>query len=144
MSFGFIELSIVLAVAMVAAFIWLRMRRGRDLREFLNEPKKIKIHGIIFGIRKISPLNFMEGAQVVQSIFQSYEQKKDINPANSKKIKDHYIDMFMSAVVSPTLVRKQEEAVNGAVWVEGLINDWGLATELYEKIVDYSYGKKKF
>jgi hypothetical protein len=144
MDFGWFELLCVGIGFGLGAVKWTYLPRGKDLREYLAKPKSITVHGIRFKIIKVNPLNFMEGANAIQQLFQSYEQKKDSpNPVNSKKIKDHYVDVICASVVEPKLVRKQEDSKDGAIWVDNLFTDWDLVNELYEKITFHSYGKKK-
>jgi len=121
--------------------------RRRKLEDALSETKRVKIFGVIFHLRKINPLDYVAGAQVMQKHFDTYKtagqkQQLDLVTANTSKIKDHYVDVFMSSVVEPKLVRKKEDDAK-AIWVQNLFTDWDLANALYLKIMEITYGKKK-
>lgn len=119
----------------------------QDLREKLKINKKVKINGVIFNIRKINVLDYLEGAKVLHEAFSVYKTKseKEIDQKlvnNIKKAKDYMRDVIMAGVVSPKLVRKQEEDPN-AVVVDEILNDWMFAQELCAEILQFTYGKKK-
>lgn len=83
----------------------------------------------------------MDGSDALRQIYKTYTVTgKEIDKVSVTKIKKHYTDVFMAAVVEPKLSRKLDQ--EGAP-VEGLFNDWELAHELYEKICEFTYGKKK-
>jgi len=116
---------------------------GRDLRRALNETKKIKVCGIFFKIRKIQVLDVLDGSKVLLSSYQTYEESRQKGSSESleKKLKDHYKDVFMSSVISPELSRDKSEV--SKIFVEHLFTDFDLADELYDKIMLFTYGKKK-
>jgi hypothetical protein len=58
------------------------------------------------------------------------------------KLKSHYRDVFLAAVVEPKLKRTDDKGDSG-IFVDNLFTDWDLAHELYEQIISYTYGKKK-
>lgn len=107
-------------------------------------PKKVKVHGIKFKIKKINPVDHLSGAKIMQQMYETYQTSDDKSRAalafSADKIKSHYVDVFMSSVVSPVLCRK----IGGdGIFVENLFTDWGLAEELYSAIMVHTYGKKK-
>ncbi len=118
---------------------------GKDLADHLNETIIIKCHDIRFRIRRISPLDYMNGSKVMMETFAKYKisegNAKEINKVSSAEIKAHYTDVFMSGIVNPTLSRTAGEA--GTVFVDNLFTDWGLANDLYGEIMLFTYGKKK-
>lgn len=116
---------------------------GRDLKSALNETRLVNIRGVRFRLKKIDPFSYMDGSGAISQIFQTYEQKREISEPNMNKIKDHYRDVILAGVVEPKIVRKQEEAINKAIFVDNLFTDWGLANSLYQEIMEYTYGKKK-
>lgn len=129
-------------------FDWLRniFGRRRTLDEVLFATRRIKVHGIIFHVRKVNPIDFASGAKALQMHFQTWktaDEKKqlEILGANEGKIREHYVDVIMAGVVTPKLSRKKDEP--GAIFVEHLFTDWSLASELYLKIIENSQGKKK-
>lgn len=144
---GLDEFAIELHLSMFGWF-----KRTRTLEEALLVGKSIRVHSIIFRIRKLNPLDYFAGTQALRQHFELYKTKGEKEQlaamnAHHDKIKDHMRDVFMAAVLSPNLSRKPEarlENEHRAIFVDHLFTDWDLANELYERIVEYTYGKKKF
>lgn len=113
-----------------------------SLEEAIYETKKIKCHGVLFTIKKINTLDYLNGSKVMLQIFDTYKVNKnsELDPSYVKKIREHYKDVIMSGVVKPVLSRK-DNGVN--VCVDEIIDNWEMATELYECIIAFTYGKKK-
>ena len=132
---------------------WLWGRRS--ISERLNPTKRVRLHGIVFTIRKLNPLDYFAGAKALQSVHVTYEdaRKADkvmITEAEAEKVKTHYRDTLLKGVVSvrcmgrdliPTL--KEVKAGEDKIAVDNLLTDWSLAEELYLAIVQFTYGKKK-
>jgi hypothetical protein len=102
--------------------------------------------GVVFHIRKINPLDYVAGTTAMQMHFDTYKtksQKEQLTAftAQSKKLKAHFSDVFMAAVVQPKLSRKKDDE---GIPVDNLFTDWDLANGLYVKIMQVTYGKKKF
>jgi len=115
--------------------------KGRSLDDRLNDTKKINVCGVIFKIRKFCALDYIDGSDALRQIYKVYSTgSREVDSASAKKIKKHFTDVFMASVIEPKLSRKKTK---GYAPVEGLFNDWELANELYEEIVEYTYGKKK-
>lgn len=115
--------------------------KSRSLADRLNETKKIKIDGVIFRIKRLNPINYLDGSQAIRQIYDIYkvgDQKIDDRSMN--KIKTHYRDVFMGCIVKPKLSRKKD---GEGVFVDDIFEDWDLANSLYEEIIEYTYGKKK-
>jgi hypothetical protein len=117
----------------------------RKLSYVLTQTHKVKIHGVKFELRKLNPLDYMNGSKALTQTFDTY---KTVDPdkvseplVNISKIKSHYVDVFMGSVVSPKITRDKDS--KDGIWVENLLIDWDLATDLYSKILELSYGKKK-
>jgi hypothetical protein len=128
-------------------FDWFRRRKTKSLKEHLSGTKLIKVSGVLFHIRKISVLDYMEGAKVLHEVFSVYkntEERKldDQMIRNVKKAKAYMRDVIMAGVVKPKLVRKQEEDKD-AVFIEDLFDDWVMAQELTTEILQFTYSKKK-
>jgi hypothetical protein len=126
-----------------------RIFLGRDLKDALNQTTFIKVHGIRFYIKKADPIAFLDGSKVLLQCFDTYKLKseKEVPQATSnalKKLEEHYIDIFMSTIIEPKLARSTEKAQDGEIPVQHLFTDWDLANELYARIVEFTYGKKKF
>lgn len=114
---------------------------SKDLKKVLYATKKIKVCGIIFLIRKINPMDYLAGANVLTTSFDTYSETKDPNKTtNPNKIKKHYSEVILASVVEPKLSRSQNE---DGIYIDHLFTDWDLAIGLYEKIIEFSYGKKK-
>lgn len=126
---------------------WLkRLIFGKSLNAVLGETKTVRVHGIKFTIRKLDALHFLDGSKVMAQIFDTYkiESVKDKEAQVSlKKIKEYWVDVFLASVISPVLVRKKEDAVGEAIWVDNLFTEWDLVNELYAHVMEFTYGKKK-
>ncbi len=125
--------------------------RARKLEDVINATLKIKVCGIIFRIKKMDAINFMDGSSAVMQIFQSYEDKRENKKVKSEeeksreleRVRKHYTDVFLAAVVEPKLCRKLEDQTPGVIFVDHLFTDWALVNELYSRIIEYTWGKKK-
>lgn len=124
--------------------------KKRRLEDVLFETKKIKVHGIKFEIRRVNPVDFLRGAKVFKAAFDTYKTagaKQNIDLLDSKTeetMKTHIRDVFMSSVKSPILCYAKDKEQNpSAIVVDNLFTDMGLSAELYNAIIEYSYGKKK-
>ena len=120
---------------------------GRKLEDALTATKIIRVHGVRFKIRKINPLDYLQGSKAIQQVFETHQKavatvdSVEITNHKMDSIKDHFSDVFLAAVVEPKLKRKAEDEGDG-VPVAHLFTDWALANELYTRIVAYTYGKK--
>jgi len=140
----------IIGIAVLALFgiaILVYMKRNwfdkKSVQDLISETKLIKIEGIIFKIKKLDPFGYMDGSKSLAQHYQIYEQKREKNEdVTSKKIKEHYRDVFMNAVIEPKLVRKESEAKAGVLFVDNLLLHWDLCNSLYEQINIYTYGKK--
>jgi hypothetical protein len=118
--------------------------RSRKLSTVLEKTHQVKVHGVKFEIRKINSLDYLNGSKALVQSYDTYKAGSDKTEealVNVNKIKSHYIDVFMASVVKPELSR-EKTSVKG-IWVENLLQDWELATDLYAKIMEITYGKKK-
>lgn len=106
--------------------------------------KRIVVHGVEFLIKKIDPTNFMDGSKVMIQAFDIYKMQKPTEEnakVSLEKVREHYRDVFMSCVLSPKLKRKETEP--DGLYVEHLFTDWDFSHELYAKIMEHTFGKKK-
>jgi len=127
-----------------------RLFRGRDLGAVLNETRKVRVHGVVFTIKKISPLDYLDGSQVMLQYYDEYKKQVkgegQLSDSTVKKMRAHFRDVFVNAVVHPKIVReisKDQPADPAAIPVEHLFTDMGLANDLYVQIMAYANGKKK-
>lgn len=116
----------------------------KDLSSHLNETKTVNIKGIRFVIKKLNAINYLDGSKSIRQIYDTYKNKQDINPADldvhNKKMVEHFSHVFVGSVVNPRLTLKKEDQ---GIHVEDLFVDWELVMELYTKIMEFTYGKKK-
>lgn len=112
----------------------------------VSPTKKIRVYGIPFEIKKIDVLDHLAGSSVLRKEFDTYKtsgmENQTIEASLEKKMRKHYIDVFMSGIVAPKLDRKKDDQSDN-IPVDDLFLDWGLANELYEKIIEFTYDKKK-
>ena len=117
----------------------------KSLKDHLSGLHKVKIQGIIFSIRKIEPIHFLNGAKIMQKFYDTYkvggeevglDQIKVMN-----QVKAHWKDVFLAAVVDPVLKRKDDDGPG--IFVDNLFTDWELCSELYSEINLITYAKKK-
>lgn len=105
--------------------------------------KSISVHGVIFQIQKLDPIAFLDGSKAMLQTFDIYKLKSSEaeQQASLAKIKEHYRDVFMAAVVEPKLKRKPED--KEGLFVDHLFTEWDVANQLYANIMEFTYGKKK-
>jgi len=115
----------------------------RSLDSALNETKTIYIDRVRFTIKKLNPLDHLSGAKIMLQNYDIYKvgNTKEEAEQSSKKIKEHYIDIFMASVIHPVLSRDKD--IPYTVYVGDIFNNWQLAEDLYMAIHEYTYGKKK-
>lgn len=108
----------------------------------------VKYGDMSFKIKKIDPLNYLEGSKSVLQMFMTYEEKVRVNKdstmliADVNKLKAHYTDVIIAGVIEPKIVRK-EPAAEGELYIEDVFKDWEMASFLFESIYGLTYGKKK-
>ena len=124
--------------------------KRKTLDDVLNATVRIKAGGVVFRIKKIDALSFMDGSNAIMQIYQTYEDRKDSKKVktdeekarDNDRLRKHFSDVFLAGVVEPKLCRKKDDKSDG-IPVDNLFTDWGLVNDLYQKIMEYSYGKKK-
>jgi hypothetical protein len=115
---------------------------GKKLESVLDATQKIKISGVVFTIRKINPLHYLDGSKIIQAQYEIYKSGKgdQSTEINEKKMKEFFSEFLVAGVVNPKLSFKE----NGdGIFVEKMFVDWGMCMELYEAIMLFTYGKKK-
>ena len=120
--------------------------KKRTLREALRDYKKVKVKGVIFHIRKLTPLDYIANAKVMLQNFETYSPeslfKKDkFSESDIKKVKEHYRHVLLQGVVKPELSAKKDPGEK--ICVDEILNNWELAINVYNEIIKYTYGKKK-
>lgn len=123
---------------------FLDLFRNQKLSSVLCKTYKVKVQGVKFELRKLNPLDYLNGSKALLQVYDTYKStsaEKQADLVNINKIKDHYADVFMASVIEPKLSRKLDEA--GTIYVDNLFSDWDFATDLYAKIMEITYGKKK-
>ena len=116
--------------------------RKKNLNQVLNQTKKVRIHGVLFTLKKINPMDHLTGAKVLAASYAEYTRKPDENMDQSayNKIKEHLKDVILASVISPKLSRKEG---GEGIYIEQLFSDFSLINDLYSEIMLHSYGKKK-
>jgi hypothetical protein len=120
--------------------------KKKDLKDVLTHGHSVKVHGVVFKVRKLNPIDFASGARALQMHFDTYKtatekQQLAALETHGDKIKEHYRDVIMACVLEPKLSRKEGEP--GTIWVENLFTEWDLVTDLYLAIMEVTHGKKK-
>lgn len=127
--------------------MWFFKKKETTLGDHLRGSKQIILKGIRFEIRKLNPMDYLEGGKVMQEVYATYktDEEKKIDAKmvkNIEKIKAHMRDVIMAGVVRPELVRKPEDNPV-AVCVDEIFADWELAQLLVAEILNHTYGRKK-
>lgn len=116
--------------------------KSKSLDSILNQTRKVKISGVVFTIKKINVLDYLDGSKIIQQSYEIYKTGKvDQTPdVNEKKVKEFFSQFLVAGVVNPKLSLKD----NGeGIFVERLFLDWDLCMKLYSEIMFFTYGKKK-
>lgn len=118
--------------------------KKKNLEDHLSKTRKVKVHGMIFHIKRINVLDHCTGAKVCSAVYDTYKigNQQSIDEASMVKVKSYYTDILMAGIVKPEFSRKTDE--KGKIFIDHLFTDWDLASELYGEIMAFSYGKKNF
>lgn len=115
---------------------------GRKIESVTKAEKTVRIKGVRFRLRKINPIDYLNGSKAVLQTYDIYRKEPSmvVDEMSLKKIKEHYSDVILAGVVSPKIVRKKDES---GVFIDEMFVDWELVEALYASIMEFSYGKKK-
>ena len=115
---------------------------SKKLDSILDATRKVKISGVVFTIKKINVLNYLEGSKIIQQSYEIYKSGKgdQIPEVSEKKIKEFFSQFLVAGVVHPKLSFKDDGI---GIFVEKLFVDWDLCMQLYSEIMLFTYGKKK-
>lgn len=115
---------------------------SKKLESILDATKKVKVSGVVFTIRKINVLHYLDGSKMVQQVYDIYKSgKTEPNPdVTEKKMKEFFSHLLVGSVVSPVLSFKDD---GSGIHVEKMFVDWDMCMKLYEEIMLFTYGKKK-
>lgn len=116
---------------------------GKKLESILNATRRVRISGVVFTIRKINTLHYLDGSKIIQAQYEIYKNgKTDPNPeVSEKKMKEFFSQFLVAGVVNPKLSLKEND--EDCIFVEKMFVDWDLCMKLYEEIMLFTYGKKK-
>lgn len=122
--------------------------RDRKLEDVLNPTRVVRVHGVRFVIRKLNPIDYLGGSKAVRQIYESFKSEGlhsiEMRQVQQKDIEDHYIDTFLAAVVEPKLkLAPVGPGDADGVPAANLLTDWAFSNQLYQLIIEFSYGKKK-
>jgi len=74
--------------------------KRKNLKDVLNATKKIKLCGVLFEIKKINGLAYLDGSKSLKKSYDTYSKvKNDISESSIKKVQEHYTDVFMMKYV---------------------------------------------
>lgn len=116
--------------------------KRKSLEHHIHEAKDVYIKGVKFTIKKINLLNYMDGSNLLVNSYDTHKSgnaKAAIN-ITQEKIKKYYSQVIMASVLKPKLSWKKEEP---GIFVDDLFIDGDLVDQLYFKIIEHTYGKKK-
>ena len=121
-----------------------------NLKEKLNQYKKIKVCGMSFTIRKINPLQDFASNESMPQIFTYYITKRKVkedNPFTMQSLQKALNDMkaiIKAGVVDPPLVpvEKDKSKENG-ITVDDLFVDEEMGAKLYIEILTHSLNRFK-
>lgn len=115
---------------------------SKKLDSVLDATRKVKISGVVFTIKKINVLNYLEGSKIIQQSYDLYKSGKGEQPneVSEKKIKEFFSQFLVAGVVNPKLSFKDD---GSGIFVEKLFVDWDMCMQLYSEIMLFTYGKKK-
>lgn len=111
----------------------------------MHATKKIKVAGIIFVIKKIDPLDHLQGIKALQNVFQLYKVEKDKKKTVDdsidavKNIQKWMRDILLAGVVSPKLSAKAD---GSGFHVDEVLKDIELSKKLATTIISFTYKKK--
>lgn len=124
---------------MLSFFSWIF---GKNLNAHLHETKKIKVRGVKFIIKRLNAINYLDGSKSLRANYDTYKTK-GANAAldvDNKKIVEHFSHVLVNGVVAPKLSHTDDGT---GIHVEQLFTDWDMVVELHNKIMEFTYGKKK-
>lgn len=121
-------------------------RPRKSISELLNPTKVIKVHRIRFVIRRLNTMDFMAGSKGVRELYGTFQAQGlhnvEITQESRSRLEAMLIDSFMAGVVEPKLKRVESDPGEGLP-VRHLLTDWQFAVQLYQGIMEFTYGKKK-
>ena len=113
---------------------------GRKLETALNETKRVKVRGVWFKIKRLGVEHYVDGSKSLITVYDTYKTGAENSEQNLKKIKEHMAHVLCSGVVEPKLCHLE---TGDGFWVDKLFSDWEMVNSLYDKILEFTYGKKK-
>jgi len=119
-----------------------KFRKSKSLEDVLDPTKRLVIDGVMFTIKKINMIDYLNGSKVLLQFYDTYKLKRDKSKAveNINKVKEHYKDIIMAGVLSPKLSRKEDD---DGFYIDKLLNNFDMCNKLYAEIIAFTYGKKK-
>jgi hypothetical protein len=119
---------------------WFLSLFNRDLKTVLDETKTVRTNGVSFKIKKIDPISFLDGSQVMLQTYATYQKTTDGQKQSDKKVREHISQVLVAGIVEPTLSHKED---GKGFFVENLFVNPRMVNDLYDAILTYTYGKKK-
>lgn len=115
---------------------------GKDLRSHLSETRTVRISGVRFKIKKINTINYLEGAKALKQVYDTYKTKGNETDfiLSDKKVIEHFSHVIVCGTVSPRFTYNDD---GSGIHIEQLFVDWDMTVNLYNAIMEFTYGKKK-
>jgi hypothetical protein len=120
--------------------------RRKTLDAHFNETKRVVVNGVIFKIKKINPMDHLQGMNCLQKIYNIYKTAKEkgtSTPDNEietlKKIQNYCRDILLAGVVTPKLSAKADGT---GYHVDQILADFKMTQELAGHILKFTYKKK--
>ena len=116
--------------------------RNKELKDVVGQTKRVKVRDVLFTIRKLEPVHYLNGSRAAFKIYDTWKREKDVDFSEKelKKIKEHYKDVLIASIVKPLISR---DGKGESTHVDEIINDWEFAGELYTEIMCFTKGVKK-
>ncbi len=116
-------------------------KKDINLSDVLNPTKKVKIQGVHFTIKKLDPLAYLQGYQILFKVFDDYKTTKKAEDFDLKKLQKTFKDVIGAGVISPKLAYKEDD---DGTSIDDIINsNWTMAEELCSQILEFTHSKKK-
>lgn len=116
-----------------------------ELKDYLNQAKKVVINGVIFKIKKINMDDHLAGLNVIMKFRDVYAVKSKTATTEEslddlKKLKKFMKDIIYAGVVHPKLTMKTPPGED--IHIDDILNDLDLSQKLCMAILTFTYEKK--
>jgi len=118
-----------------------RKKKPKSLGAYLRETKQIIVNDVLFEIKRVNVVSFLEGYSVLTSNYALLDdkRKKEDTAKLTKQLNTYYRDVIMASVTRPKLSFKPD--VDGTHHIDLILSDASLRDGLVTEILAFS--KKK-